>query len=133
MEGGIVCLDTSILIDFFRKKNKENSAFFKLTQNHSNFAVSTITEFEIYTGSTKEQIPFWDSFFDAVTVLPFDSETAKKAVEISKDLNSRNKRIEIPDIFIATTAIRFGFKLATLNRKHFERIHSLELILSDSE
>lgn len=31
METTIVCLDTSILIDFYRKKDKQKSAFFQLT------------------------------------------------------------------------------------------------------
>lgn len=51
MENDVVLLDTSISIDFFRKSKKENSFFFKLTNNYRTFAVSTITEFEIYVGS----------------------------------------------------------------------------------
>ena len=40
MENELVCLDTSLLIDYFRKTNKANSHLFKLTQNYSHFAVS---------------------------------------------------------------------------------------------
>ena len=60
MENELVCLDTSLLIDYFRKTNKANSHLFKLTQNYSHFAVSVITQYEIYVGSNIEQDLFWD-------------------------------------------------------------------------
>jgi tRNA(fMet)-specific endonuclease VapC len=127
MEDSMICLDTSILIDFFRKRKKENSVLYQLTKRHKVFAVSVITEYEIYTGSTNEQKVFWEGFFLDVTVLPFDSETNKNAVEIYKNLKQSNKLIEIPNIFIGAIAIKHKLKLATLNTKHFERIKDLEL------
>jgi len=96
MESEIICLDTSILIDFFRKKKIENSVFYQLSQRHKLFAVSVMTEYEIFTGSTKEQQPFWDDFFLKIVVLPFDSETNKVAVHIYKQLKTSNKLLEIP-------------------------------------
>jgi tRNA(fMet)-specific endonuclease VapC len=128
MEKEIICLDSSILIDFFRKKKKENSIFYQLTQNYQLFATSVITEYEIFTGSTKEQQDFWEDFFRKIIVLPFDSETDKFAIQIYKELKSKSKLIEIPDILIAATALKNNMKLATINRKHFERIEGLELI-----
>jgi tRNA(fMet)-specific endonuclease VapC len=47
MANELICLDTSVLIDYFRKTNKENSFLFELTKRYSRFAVSAITEFEI--------------------------------------------------------------------------------------
>jgi tRNA(fMet)-specific endonuclease VapC len=32
MENEIICLDTSILIDFYRKRLKEKSTFYRLTK-----------------------------------------------------------------------------------------------------
>ena len=75
MANQMICLDTSILIDFFRKTNKENSAFYRISSQHTLFAVSVITEYEIFTGTTPDQLP-----------------------------------------------------LATLNKKHFERIKPLSLL-----
>lgn len=43
MADEIICLDTSILIDFFRTQLKEKSTFFKLTKMYHLFAVSIIT------------------------------------------------------------------------------------------
>jgi len=63
MESEIICLDTSILIDYYRKTDKQNSFFFQLTQTYHLFAVSIITEYEIMIGSSQSQDAFWLSFF----------------------------------------------------------------------
>jgi len=43
-------------------------------------------------------------------------------------LKAKNKLIDAPDILIAGTAMRNNLPLATLNRKHFERINGLEMV-----
>jgi len=45
-------IDTSILIDFYRKSDKTNSVWYKLVKQNYVFAVSTITKYEIYAGAT---------------------------------------------------------------------------------
>ena len=51
MENQVICLDTSVLIDYFRKVIKSKSFFYELTNEFDLFAVSAITEYEIYYGS----------------------------------------------------------------------------------
>lgn len=128
MENEIVLLDTSILIDYYRKKDKSKSVLFTLSNKYSIFAVSSITQFEIYIGAKNEQIDFWDAFFQEITVLPFNSETSVIAVKIDLDLKSKRKQISIPDLFIAATALSNNLPCATLNKKHFERIADLVLV-----
>jgi tRNA(fMet)-specific endonuclease VapC len=128
MENELICLDTSILIDFYRKKVKEKSLFFHLTTKYSLFAVSIVTEYEIMIGTNKEQAEYWSGFFDRVTILPFDKAANDVAIEITKGLKSTNQLIEVPDIFIGATALSKNLKIATLNKKHFERIPGLQII-----
>jgi len=128
MESTIICLDTSVLIDFYRKTEKSKSLFFKLTEKYTFFAVSAVTEYELCIGNSEEQNLFWNDFFSRVIVLPFDTNAVKKAVEIYKHLKRQNNLIDIPDIMIAGTAIQNKMPLATLNRKHFERINNLTII-----
>ena len=130
MENEIICLDTSILIDLYRKKNKEKTAFFQLTSKYNLFAVSVITEFEIMIGATPEQIHFWDDFFSRVTILPFDKKSNDQAISIYKQLKQTSKLIELPDLLIGATALGNQRKIATLNKKHFERIAGLEIVNS---
>ncbi len=128
MEMQIICLDTSVLIDYFRKTNKSKSFFYELTKEYDLFAVSAITEYEIYCGSNIEQDLFWDNFFNKIVTLPYNSEANRVTITIERDLKGKNKSIDIPDLMIAGTAIANNMKLATLNVKHFERIGGLELI-----
>jgi len=130
METSIICLDTSVLIDYYRKKNKSKSLFFNLTKEYTVFAVSAITEYELYIGNSQEQNAFWNNFFSQIIVLPFDTKTVEQAVNIYKQLKQQNRLIDIPDIMIAGTALQHRMPLATLNRKHFERIGGLQIISS---
>ena len=54
----LICLDTSVLIDYFRKENKSKTFFFKLAKDHR-FAISVLTKFEILVGSNEQQKEFW--------------------------------------------------------------------------
>ena len=99
-----------------------------MTKIYKIFAISVITEYEILIGADPEQTEFWKNFFDRVTILPFDKMASDIAVAITKNLKERNKLIEIPDIFIAATALSRNMKIATLNKKHFERIVELVIV-----
>ena len=125
----LICLDTSILIDFFRKKDKTKSFFYGLTLQYSLFAVSIITEYEIMIGSNNDTNNFWTLFFERITILPFDKNSNIEAINIFKQLKKDNKLIDVPDILIAASAKSNNIKLATLKKKHFERINDLELII----
>ncbi|MCE6990359.1 type II toxin-antitoxin system VapC family toxin [Dyadobacter sp. CY323] len=124
----IICLDSSVLIDFYRKKDKTKSYFYNLTTRYNVFAVSVLTEYEKLIGSKEDKEIFWEPFFNTVEVLPFDKAVNIIAIQVFKQLKTASKLIEIPDILIGSTAIAHGYKLATLNRKHFERIAGLSLV-----
>lgn len=50
MDRQIICLDTSVLVEYFRKKDKSKSFFIELTFKYK-FAISVITKLEILNGS----------------------------------------------------------------------------------
>ena len=130
MENQVVLLDTSVLIDFFRKQNKRNSFFYSLSAKKIKFTVSTITRFEVFAGQSNSQNSFWLNFYKNVKILDFDDNCAFHAGKIVKQLKQENKMIEIADIFIAATALANNLPMATLNIKHFNRIDKLEVISS---
>jgi predicted nucleic acid-binding protein len=127
MRQKVVCLDTSVLIEYYRKKEKPKTLLHSLNVNYQ-FAASTVTEYEIYAGSTEVQELFWYNLFQNILLLKFDSAVAVISGFIYKQLKAENKLIENPDIFIAATAMKYNLPLATLNKKHFERIEGLKLI-----
>lgn len=116
------------MIDYFRKTNKETTFFVKLLETEALFAVSVITQFEVYTGSKKEHYNFWDKLFNSFTVLALDNECVKMALLINEELKKKNKQIEFADLLIAATAKTYNLSVATLNQKHFNRIAALHLV-----
>lgn len=128
MANQIVLVDTSILIDYYRKSDKSKSIWVDLVRQGYTFAVSTITKYEIYSGATKSQLVFWDSVFRSITNIPFDETCVDTAVRINAILKRKRKQIGIADLFIAATAMSHQLPVATLNRKHFERIDDLRIL-----
>ncbi len=128
MEKKTVCIDTSILIDYYRKKDKTKSLFYMLTSAYEDFSVSIITEYEILIGSNDNASKFWRSIFDEIKILSYDKKVNHHAVNIYKDLKRTSKLIDIPDIIIAATALAHNLSIATLNKKHFSRIQHLHIL-----
>jgi tRNA(fMet)-specific endonuclease VapC len=124
----MILLDTSVLIELFRARDKSKTLFFQLSENEEEFAVSSITHYEIYIGANIKQVDFWTRFFRFVGVIPFDKKCSIEAAKIYKDLKAKNKLIELPDLFIAATALTNDFSIATCNVRHFERIVNLTII-----
>lgn len=116
MEDKIVLADTSLLIDYFRKSDKSNSMLVKLFQQGYDFYISTITEYEIYSGATLSQLDFWDDLLKGIKILPFDQLVVKVAVTANSHLKRKRKQIDLADLFIAATAIANNLPFATLNR-----------------
>ncbi|HEV2832825.1 MAG TPA: type II toxin-antitoxin system VapC family toxin [Hanamia sp.] len=127
MAEEIIMIDTSILIDFYRRTDKNKSMWLSLVRKGYHFAISAITKYEIYSGATRNQLEFWDDVLRLVEVFPFDEATVNTAVEINTNLKRKSKQIDLADLFIAATAISNGLPFATINLKHFERIDGLEI------
>jgi predicted nucleic acid-binding protein len=128
MANKIVLVDTSILIDYYRKTDKANSVWLSLVKQDYNFAISAISKYEIYSGATPTQLTFWNNVLQAVNIIALDEYCIDAAVNINATLKRARKQIAIADLFIAATAITHNLPIATLNRRHFERIDELTII-----
>ncbi len=125
MENRSILIDTSIIIDYIRAKQKENSLLYKLFKDDYEIFISAITTFEIYNGVNPNNLKLIEIIFNKLHSISFNNHIAKYSSAIYNDLKSNNKIIEIRYIFIAATAIYKSLPLATTNRKHFNRIESL--------
>lgn len=124
----MILLDTSVLVELFRIKDKQKSFFYRLAESETVFAISSVTQYEILVGSKDVQDKFWEDFFGSLLILPFDEKCSAEAAIIFKELKAKNKLIEIADLFVAATARTNNLSIATLNRKHFERVKDLQLL-----
>jgi len=127
MENQIILLDTSILIDHYRKKDKSKTDLYQISRRYTKFSISVITHYEIYIGAHTNQIAFWNNFFTDINILSVDIKVSEIAIKIYTDLKKNSKLLEINDLLIAATAIAHNIPCATLNKKHFDRIKDLQL------
>jgi predicted nucleic acid-binding protein len=118
-------IDTTLLIDYFRKTDKIKAKLVQHSRNYEQLAISNVTEFEVYSGATPAKLQFWQELLLEIIVLPFNSRAAHIAVDVQQQLKKLRKTLDKADLFIAATAIAHNLTLDTLNRKHFERIEQL--------
>lgn len=124
----MILLDTSIIVDYFRKLDKENALFLVLHKSYQ-LAISTITEYEILNGSlSKKHIEFNVILFEKLSIIDFNRNCAKSTSNIYKTLKAKSQLINLADMLIAGTALANNLPLATLNTKHFTRIKNLKLL-----
>jgi predicted nucleic acid-binding protein len=124
-----ILIDTSLIIEHFRIKEKDKSFLGYIINKYNLFYISTITEFEILRGIRSGQESATQEILKFFEKLNFDSKVAKIAAEIYIDLKTRSKPIDFPDLIIAATSLEFQLPLATLNVKHYEHIKGIQLII----
>jgi len=123
-----IMLDASVPIEYFRAKNKENTVLSQIARKYDTQSISVIAKLEVLYGVRAEMFAYWNTVFASMTVVDFTDEMVAKAHEIILDLKRKNCLIDMADLMIAATAIVRQIPLATLNRKHFERIEGLMLV-----
>lgn len=119
-------LDTSVIIDFLRRKDKSESLFYKLSKEELH--ISIISHTELFAGKSiwekQEAYEILLEVFKGVTIIPLIEDISEKAGYI-RAYNQSNSLI---DSIIAATALHHKLDLATLNMKDFEKIKSLSLL-----
>ncbi len=123
-----IMIDTSLLIDYFRKTDKQNARLVSHFKNYGQLYISSITEFEVMNGAKPLHIEFWNGMLTRFTLLDFDSKAARQAATITAQLKTKRKSIDKPDLFIAATAMTNGLTFDTLNVKHFIQIDNLVML-----
>ena len=126
-----VTVDACILIEFLRAKDKSKTMYAKLARNKIPLFISTIVLFEVLAGLNASNKKCLMELLRKVVCLSFDVRIAEIAADLSRMLRKSRIQVVSSDLFVAATAIAHGLPLATLNRKHFERIEGL--ILFDDE
>ncbi|MEK7616609.1 MAG: type II toxin-antitoxin system VapC family toxin [Patescibacteria group bacterium] len=119
-------IDTSIILDFLRQKDKSKTIYIKLEQSQTNLYISIISPTELYSGKS-----IWEKntaredlelVLSGLQILKLDEIISKNAGELRAQYG-----LGIGDAIIAQTAIFHKLKLATLNVKDFEKIKGIKL------
>lgn len=123
-----ILIDTSIIIDFLRQKDKKNTLLYCFGRQKYQLYASIITHAESYAGKSiwenKQALEILEKLFSNIKILPLEEKISKKAGRISA-----KNGLEIVDAIIAATALSSELDLATLNIKDFKKIKGLKLYI----
>ena len=121
-----ILLDTSIIIDFLRQRDKASTVLFDLSKKDLDLYISLITHTELYAGKsvweTKKAQRELEVIMKGLRVLPLSKEVSKESGRLRAKYD-----IDLIDAIIAATAIAEEIPMATLNLKHFRKVSGLIL------
>ncbi len=123
-----VCLDTNIVIDLLRRREKTVKQLLKLELTP---AITAITVAELYMGEKKEEK--LDLVLRRLKFYPLDFESSRLAGKIYRTLKKRGELIDFRDILVGAICIRYGVPLITKNLKHFKRLKEFGLAVISLE
>lgn len=125
----LISIDSSVLIEYFRKSKKDNSFFFKLLQrDFQGFIASVIIHYEIFEGATLQQLSYCDNLFEDILIISYTKQINAESLAIRKQLKKIRKSIQLQDLMIAAASKSLNLPLATINEKHYIPIEGLKLI-----
>jgi len=115
-------IDSNIII--YASKSTYHSLLLYLKNNESALKTSAICKIEVlgYHQLKKIEKQYLENFFNAIRVLPIDTDIVNKAIELKQKRN-----IATPDAIVAATALVHDLPILTQNKKDFDRIESLEI------
>lgn len=118
-------LDSNILIDYLRLHKPAIDFVDGLLEKHRNIAL--ITHFELIKGCEKKIHEFKiGQFLKHFRIIHLSKEISGKALKIYRTCRW-GSNLDIPDAFIAASAILNKLTLITRNTKHFKAIPSLKI------
>ena len=132
--------DTDAISELLRPHPATAYIEWLMTVNREEQFTSAVVVGELYKGAYRSQAPerhlsnIEQRILPSVTVLPYDTGTAKIFGKIRAHLEETGAILPDADLQIAATALDHGLELVTGNLPHFSRIAGLPLntILVDS-
>jgi tRNA(fMet)-specific endonuclease VapC len=114
-----VLVDTSVWIEFFRKKDSTVSESLKKLLRDDRAAYTGIISLELYHGAIDRQSKeFLDKFLPSITYIPIMEHYFKEAGELGLSIKKEGIIINTVDLLIALIAIKNGMPIFSLDQ-HF--------------
>lgn len=118
-------LDTSVIVDFLRRKDKEDSIFYKISEEE--LYISIISHTELFSGKSiwekQEPRDNLSKIFEGIRIIPLTEDISEQAGYI----HAHHQSSSLIDSIIAATALTSDCVLVTLNIKDFENVEELSL------
>ena len=129
MDTGCVLIDTSIIVSYLRRKEKEKTLLYNLCQAYDDIFASSVTVFEVFYGCEPAHETMLSRLFEGMTVVPFDADIARFASAEYRRLRRAGGYIEVRELVVGATAIVKQIPLATLNAPAFRQLPDIKIIV----
>lgn len=119
-----VVVDTSVIIDYIRRKDKENCLFTRL-RGVDDMVISFITVTELYSGKSSRSPGGIRSIGEIIASCEtklVGLDDCAKAGDLRRDY-----QLSLGDCFVAQLAINEKLPVATLDKKAFAKVEGLKL------
>ena len=116
MNARKILVDTDVLIDFLRRKEKAAKILDEASDNGDLYC-SVITLAELYAGMRPAEKEDTEKLVAGMTILPVTESIARRGGRLRNDARPRN--ILLPDCLIAATALEEECRLLTFNEKDY--------------
>ena len=121
-------VDTDVLIDVSR--NNEAAINF-LDQLDDSWSVSIITALELVVGArNKKEVSEIDQLVESYSAIPLTAEIGDMSYSLLRRF-AKSHGLRVFDSLIAATALEDDLTLVTRNKKHFQMIGTLKLLIPD--
>lgn len=123
-----ILIDTSTILGYLRRRNKEDTILYNLYETYDEICVSSVTVFEVFYGCSPENLAMMTLLFEGFTILSFDAKVAKIASREYQKLRDQGQYVAVRELVVAATALARNLPLATLNRQPFELIPDIRIV-----
>jgi predicted nucleic acid-binding protein len=121
-------VDTDVLIDVSRDNE---AAIDFLDQLEDSWSVSIITALELVVGArNKKEVSEIDQLLASYSAIPLTAEIGNLSYSLLRQF-AKSHGLRVFDSLIAATALEDDLTLVTRNKKHFQMISTLRLLIPD--
>lgn len=124
----MIVADTDVLIDFLSGHEPVASRVASAIAAEAGLVTTAVSRFELLAGARSgKQERAVRQLLEALSILDLDSRGADCAAQVRRDLDRAGAPIGMADSLIAGIVLRYGGRLLSRNRRHFERVEGLRL------
>jgi len=124
----VIVADTDVLIDFLSGHEPVASRVASAIAAEAGLVTTAVSRFELLAGARSgKQERAVRQLLEALSILDLDSRGADCAAQVRRDLDRAGAPIGMADSLIAGIVLRYGGRLLSRNRRHFERVEGLRL------
>jgi predicted nucleic acid-binding protein len=131
-------LDSSVLIAAERRGRNARQALSEIALRVAgeDVGVSVMTLIELAHGAARGDTPqrramrrqFLHELTTALPIHPITVSVALRTGQLDGENTAKGIRIDLPDLLIGVTALELGYRVATVNLRHFQLIPDLEIV-----